>query len=187
MRQVGLSLSNARRRGCDGRLVLAVASSSMVGQGRRALLGRIAEFGWFMQQGEPAATQALAMLLEDEPLREAFLRALEDRTGANLNAVSYFVPEAVHEDGARPDLEGLDDEGQPLIVVEAKFWAALEQGQVRSYLADQVSRLGAGVQGVFVLVVPTSRADVAQGVLNEATQGEFGFGLGGANLGSVVG
>ena len=42
----------------------------MVGQGRRALLGRIAEFGWFMQQGEPAATQALAMLLEDEPLRD---------------------------------------------------------------------------------------------------------------------
>lgn len=146
----------------------------MVGQGRRALLGRIAEFGWFMQQGEPAATQALAMLLEDEPLREAFVRHLEDRTGTNLDAVSYFVPEAVHEDGARPDLEGLDDEGQPLIVVEAKFWAALEQGQVRSYLADQASRLRAGVPGAFVLLVPTSRVEEAQSVLNDATEGDLG-------------
>ena len=159
----------------------------MVGQGRRALLGRIAEFGWFMQQGEPAATQALAMLLEDEPLREAFVRDLEDRTGTDLNAVSYFVPEAVHEDGARPDLEGLDDEGQPLIVVEAKFWAALEQGQVRSYLADQASRLGASVQGVFVLLVPTSRVEEAQSVLNEATEGDFRLSVGDADLGHVVG
>lgn len=150
----------------------------MTAQNRRALLGRIAEFGWFMQQGEPAVTQALAMLLEDEPLREAFVRDLEDRTGTDLSAVSYFVPEAIHEDGGRPDLEGLDDEGQPLIVVEAKFWAALEQGQVRSYLADQASRLGASVQGAFVLLVPTSRVKEAQSVLNEAMQGDFSSGLG---------
>lgn len=151
--------------------------SGRVRQGRRALLGRIAEFGWFMQQGEPAATQALAMLLEDAPLREAFVRDLEDRTGTNLGAVTYFVPEAVHEDGARPDLEGLDDDGQPLIVVEAKFWAALEQGQVRSYLADQASRLGSGISGVFVLLVPMSRVGEAQSVLNQATRDGSSSGL----------
>ena len=142
----------------------------MKSQGRRALLGRIAEFGWFMQQGEPAATQALAMLLEDEPLRAAFVHHLESVTETDLRAVSYFVDEAVHEDGARPDLEGLDDEGRPLIVVEAKFGATLESGQVRNYLADQVSRLGGAASGVFVLLVPISRVVEAERVLNDARE-----------------
>jgi hypothetical protein len=144
----------------------------MNGPGRRALLGRIAEFAWFMQQGEPAATQALAMLLEDEPVRAAFVHHLESLTETDLGALSYFVPEAVHEDGARPDLEGRDDAGRPLIVMEAKFWATLESGQVRNYLADQISRLGATAPGVFVLLVPTSRVHEAEHVLDDATEKE---------------
>lgn len=144
----------------------------MVAQGRRALLGRIAEFGWFTQQGEPAATQALKMLLEDEPLKEAIVRELEDHTGVNLREVSYFVAEAVTEDGARPDLEGRNEKGQPLIVVEAKFGASLEQGQVRSYLAHQARHLGTTAQGVFVLLVPTSRVEEAKNVLSLAMQND---------------
>jgi hypothetical protein len=39
------------------------------GQRHRALLGRLASLGWFARRGEVAATQALAMLLEERHLR----------------------------------------------------------------------------------------------------------------------
>ena len=151
----------------------------MVSRGRRALLGRIAEFGWFMQQGEPAATQALAMLLQDEPLRAAFVRHLEQRTETDLGAVSHFVAEPVHEDGGRPDLEGRDDNIRPLIVVEAKFWATLESGQVRNYLEHQEHKLGATGPGVFVLLVPASRTSEATSVLDSALAPEAAGSLSG--------
>ena len=38
-------------------------------QPRRALLGRLADLGWFARHGEVAATQALAVLLEEQQLR----------------------------------------------------------------------------------------------------------------------
>ena len=141
---------------------------------RRALLGRLAEFRWFSQQGEPAATRALAMLLEDEPLRMAFVREIEQRSGVPLGAVSYFVAEAVHADGARPDLEGLDDDSKPLIVVEAKFGAHLGEAQIRNYLSDQADRLGKGGTGVLVLLVPSSRVIEAQRVLEASDAGGTG-------------
>jgi len=58
---------------------------------RRELLGRIAEFGWFSQQGEPAATQCLAMLLEDKPLKKALLRHLEDLMSVDLGSIVVFA------------------------------------------------------------------------------------------------
>lgn len=137
---------------------------------RRALLGRIAEFGWFIQQGEPAATRSMAMLLEDKPLREALLRHLEGRTGIGLSSVVVFIPEMIHQDGGRPDLEGHDAESRPVLVVEAKFGATLSIAQVRSYLMDQQLRLGPSVKGAFVLLVPKTREAEAKRAVETALQ-----------------
>ena len=113
------------------------------------------------------ATQALAMLLEDRLLRDALVRYLGEVTETDLSAVRWFEAERVHEDLARPDLEGIDDRGRPVVVVEAKFDARLSTGQVRSYLNDQERRLG-GEAGAFVLLVPASRFDYAGRVLEAA-------------------
>lgn len=140
----------------------------MTGTTRRALLGRLAGLGWFTRRGEVAATQALAMLLEDPTLAEATLRLLGSRSSTDLTAVTKFQAEAVHEDGARPDLEGVSDDGVPLIMVEAKFGAALTVGQLRAYFDDQSRRLGTpstqdpGRVGVIVLMVPPHRVAEAE-------------------------
>jgi hypothetical protein len=62
--------------------------------------------GWFIKHGEVAATTGLAFLLEEEPLRVAFLSHLNAQTGIDVSGVTHFVPEAVHGEGdlARPDL-----------------------------------------------------------------------------------
>jgi hypothetical protein len=45
-------------------------------QARRVLLERLAALPWFTQSGEVAATQAVAMLLEESSLRDALVRHL---------------------------------------------------------------------------------------------------------------
>ena len=138
---------------------------------RRALLGRLATLGWFARHGEVAATQAVAFLLEETQLRAAVLRHLIQVTKAELGAVTVFHSELVHADRGRPDLEGQDGDGRPLIVVEAKFGARLSDSQVLAYLADQEARLS-GVGGALVLLVPSYRrleAEALLGAVNART------------------
>jgi hypothetical protein len=132
---------------------------------RQALLGRLASLGWFTRRGEVAATQALAVLLEEPHLREALVGHIGQAIGTELSAVESFQPELIHADGARPDLEGQDSLGRPLVVVEAKFGAILSSEQVEAYLADQEARLTDGARGALVLLVPSYRKPEAESLL----------------------
>ena len=124
------------------------------------LLGRLAQLSWFISNGEVAATRSLGFLLEHQPLRDATLGFLSKETGVDLSGVQRFVAEAVGVDFIRPDIEGLDVGGKPLLVLEAKFGALIPQSQVSGYLADQGRRLardGQPTPGLLVLLVPESR------------------------------
>lgn len=131
---------------------------------RRALLGRLAGLRWFTRHGEVAATQSLAILLEDPELQAPLLSHLGQRAHTDLGSVESFRAES-DVDGGRSDLEGQDVSGRPLLVVEAKFGATLSSGQVRTYLTDQEGRLDDGVRGTLVLLVPSYRVLEAQAVL----------------------
>jgi hypothetical protein len=133
---------------------------------RQALLGRLASLGWFARRGEVAATQALAVLLEEPQLREGLVGHLGQAVGTKLDAVVSFQPELIHADGARPDLEGQDSHGRPLVVVEAKFGAILSREQVKAYLTDQEARLAGGARGALVLLVPSYRKPEAESLLD---------------------
>jgi hypothetical protein len=134
---------------------------------REPLLGRLAALGWFTQNGGVAATQAVAMLLEQPQLRDALLRRLAQITETELAWVAlHFQAELVHDDLARPDLEGRDSRGRPLVVIEAKFGGRLTTAQLRAYLAYQVARLDAGVRGGLVVLVPSYRRPEAEAVLS---------------------
>lgn len=135
---------------------------------RRALLGRLAGLGWFARHGEVAATQALAMLLEEPPLRGAVLRHSGHITGTDLSAVASFQAELVGAGRARPDLEGRDTNGRPLALVEAKFGARLDEDQVRAYLTNQEARLSGGIRGALILLVPAYRKPEAEALLQAA-------------------
>lgn len=130
------------------------------------LLGRLAEFGWFSRHGEVAATQALALVLEENQLRAALLKHLGDLTETDLREVASFEPELVHEDRARPDLEGHDSRGRPLVIVEAKFGAELNPAQVSAYLRNQEARLENSSRGALVLLVPSYRVPEANALLD---------------------
>lgn len=124
-------------------------------------MGRLAEFGWFTRHGEVAATKAVAMLLEEPALRDALVRRLEELSGTDLGAVVSFQAEVADETFGRPDLEGWDDRGRPLVVMEAKFGARLETGQLQAYMTNQVGRLD-GTRGALVALVPSYRKPEAE-------------------------
>ena len=120
--------------------------------------------------GEPAATQAVAVLLQETELRAAALDLIRDRSGADLSAVERFLAEVVAADRARPDLEGLTASAEPLLVVEMKFGARLGPAQLRAYLRNQADRLVADRDRVLILLVPERRRAEAQRVLEAAIQ-----------------
>jgi hypothetical protein len=119
------------------------------------LLGHLAQFGSFWQQGELLCTQGLAYLLRDAEGERAFTDLISRATDRPLSPGLRWLAESRQEDRGRPDLEGRDAEGRPLVKIEAKLGAAFGQGQLESY----VSALCAGGGGVLLLVVPKSRLE----------------------------
>ncbi|BAU32061.1 hypothetical protein [Microcella alkaliphila] len=136
--------------------------------GRKPILARLPEY---FTTTEPAATRCMAILLEEPALREATLSWLTEETGVELNHVVNFGAERVNAAGTRPDIEGLDSEGLPFLMVEAKFGAGLTQKQVENYLRDQIGRLGElATEAVMLLVVPSPRKAAAEMTLEAARQ-----------------
>ena len=84
--------------------------------------------------GEPAATQALAHILNSSPdIAGAFVGIL--RTASVDFEPGYIKAELGHED-SRPDLTVHDSRGRVRAFVENKFWAGLTDAQPVSYLGD---------------------------------------------------
>jgi len=117
-------------------------------------LGHLAQFGSFSQQGELLCTQGLAYLLGDAEGERAFTDWISSATGHPLSPGLSWLAESRQEDRGRPDLEGRNAEGQPVVKIEAKLGAPFSQGQLVSY----VSALCAdGQGGTLLILVPKSR------------------------------
>ena len=87
------------------------------------LLGHLAQFGTFSQQGELLCTQGLAYLLRDTEGERVFMTLISLATGHSFSPGLSRQAESRQEDGARPDLEGRNAESRPVIKVEAKLGA----------------------------------------------------------------
>ena len=100
---------------------------------------------------EPAATQALAFILNSSPdIAGAFVGMLRE---TNIEfAPGHIKAELAHED-SRPDLTIHDGDGCVRAFVENKFWAGLTDAQPVSYLRD----LPRDLPSALVFVVPEQR------------------------------
>lgn len=170
------SRSRARRadRDCDGVSSggsLSVAACLMP-LSRMPLLAQLARYDWFTRVGESATRQFLNGLLEEPSLNQAITALVARRSGRDSYNVVQWRPEQVQADGGRTDLEGLDPEGRPRIIVEVKFGARLSSGQMFSYLRSQTIRLGEE-GSVLVALVPEYRRGECERELAVA-RGEVG-------------
>ena len=102
-------------------------------------------------QSEPAATQALAFILNSSAdIARAFLRMLGE-PGVGFEH-GLITPEEEHGN-SRPDLTIRDSDGCKRIFVENKFWAGLTDAQPVAYLRD----LPEDPTAALVFVVPEQR------------------------------
>lgn len=85
-------------------------------------------------QVENAATDALGHILnKSKPCRDA-LADLLNQGGLEAGAtIAKVATQVAYRDRSRPDMAGYDEHGRLVMLVEAKFWAALSAGQASRY------------------------------------------------------
>ena len=115
----------------------------------------LAHLAWmFVVQRENLAIEALGYLLRDSRAVGA-INALLREGGADMSGVSEFNTQVTYDNWARPDLVGLDADGNRPLIIEAKFWAELTDKQPAAYLQllprDRPSAL--------LFIAPESRFD----------------------------
>ena len=105
------------------------------------------------RQVENAATDALAYILnKSAPARDA-LNDLLRESDFDIAPVVRVETQVTYEDGSIPDMVGYDNNGAKRLLVEAKFWATLLEGQASGYV-EQFDHDG---QAVLLLISPEVR------------------------------
>ena len=141
------------------------------------LLGHLAQFGSLSQQGELLCTQGLAYLLEDPEGERVFTGWISSATDHPLSSGLSWLAERRQEDRGRPDLEGRNAEGLPVVKIEAKLGAAFGEAQLESYVS---ALCASGQGGTLLIVVPRSRLEEITGYASAH------FGIAGAGPGRIV-
>ena len=104
-------------------------------------------------QIENVATDALAhLLLEYQVTSDAF-REYVAQSGIAIPEQITLKTQTTWQDGAIPDLVGLDNEGRYVLIVESKFWAPLTPNQPTTY----IERLPFDKAAILLFIAPASR------------------------------
>lgn len=106
---------------------------------------------------ENAAVEALAYILNrSNSAKSGFHSLIVSALGVEeMKVCSAFETQVTAEDNSRPDFVGFDEDNEKRVIGEAKFWAALGEGQGKAYL-EQLSTSG---PSVLLFVVPEARVD----------------------------
>ncbi len=105
----------------------------------------------FSSHPENLATEALAYILQrSASARTGLNRIVQTLSGKDL-ALERFETQSSHEDLSRPDLCGLDADGNRSLLIEVKFWAGLTEAQPNGYLSAMRH------PGVLLFVAPEAR------------------------------
>jgi hypothetical protein len=84
-------------------------------------------------QVENAATDALGYILNESEQCMQALNHLLNGGGIEVERIASVRTQVTYEDGSRPDMVGYDANGEARLIVEAKFYAALQDDQASGY------------------------------------------------------
>lgn len=102
---------------------------------------------------EDAAVAALGYILGESKSSLAALNSLVRTDGVNMPEIVRVQTQVGGGDGTRPDLSGIDKDGNERLLAEAKFWAALTDNQPNAYL----NRLPGDGPSVLLFIAPRVR------------------------------
>lgn len=84
-------------------------------------------------QVENAATDALGYILNNSEQCMQALNHLLNEGGIQIERIASVRTQVTYEDGSRPDMVGYDKDYVARLIVEAKFFAALQEDQAPAY------------------------------------------------------
>jgi len=103
---------------------------------------------------EDVATVSLQYILSSsDKLNTAFNRLLSDSLKLSIGSDVSYICQSVGEDKERPDMSGVDSEGNEIVLCEMKFYAGLTDNQPNGYLNRLMSKGGKAL----VFVCPEAR------------------------------
>lgn len=103
---------------------------------------------------EDVATVSLQYILaSSEKLLEAFNKLLSDALKTNIESVVSYSCQSVGENSERPDMSGIDKDGNEVVLCEMKFYAGLTSNQPNGY----ISRLKTNGGKALAFVCPEQR------------------------------
>ena len=103
---------------------------------------------------EDVATMSLQYILaSSEKLLETFNRLLSDTLKTNIESVVSYSCQSVGENSERPDMSGINKDGNEVVLCEMKFYAGLTSNQPNGY----ISRLKTNGGKALVFVCPEQR------------------------------
>ncbi len=107
----------------------------------------------FGGQSENVAVEVLGHILSgSDTARHALTQVLRPSRAA-VDEITQVHTQVIGRDRSRPDLVGLDRDGNERVLIEAKFWAGLTKNQPVAYL----ERLPVAEPSVLLVVAPASR------------------------------
>ncbi len=115
---------------------------------------------------EDIASESLAYILKNsEKARKAINLIVKTKTDLDFADLS-FQAQVVGEKQERPDISGIDSNGDEVLLLEAKFWSSLTKNQPNEYL----KRLNKNT--ILIFVVPSLRIrsiydEVLKKIINE--------------------
>lgn len=123
----------------------------------------------FTTHPENLATEALAYVLAESPSAASALQQFASKAQPGIERPDAWLTQLPADDDSTPDLVGTDKRGSPVLILEAKFWAALTRHQPVSYL----KQLPPGRSGLVLVVAPAVRLDSLWNELLQRTRGSF--------------
>ena len=127
---------------------------------QNTLLGHIASN--FIQQYENVANSSVAYLLNHYPAaRQALMATLKVE-----KVPTHFQTELSTDKNGRPDISGLDETGNTIIIIEGKFWANLTDNQPNGYL----KKISNG--GSLLFLSPSQRVSSLESEIERRTEGK---------------
>ena len=97
-----------------------------------SLLGQF--FNSIRGSQEDIASKSLAYIMEkSDSAKNVFKKIIKNKTNINCGIVK-FVTQNVGKNKERPDISGIDSNGNEKIIIETKFWSSLTDNQPVEYL-----------------------------------------------------
>jgi hypothetical protein len=116
---------------------------------------------------EDIASESLVYILNKSfRARRTINQIIKLNTGLDFSDL-IFETQSIGENLERPDISGIDETGNEVVIIEAKFWASLTENQPNSYL----TRLPQN--SVLIFLVPPSRVRALYNEILRKVNSEF--------------